>query len=87
MSQLISRFFEFLNSYEGEPVRDLVEDDWDVLELMSDADRLWYVVGAWMAESLDQGLGREALNMTIVEGSEAFFRLYKNLKSKNRNNR
>jgi len=86
MSQLIPRFFELLNRYTGEPVRDLVEDDWDVLELMSDADRLWYVVGAWMAESIDQGLGREALNMTIVEGSEAFFKLYKNHKSKNRNN-
>jgi len=86
MSQLIPRFFELLNRYTGEPVRDLVEDDWDVLDLMSDADRLWYVVGAWMAESIDQGLGREALNMTIVEGSEAFFKLYKNHKSKNRNN-
>lgn len=76
MSQLSIQFFEILNMYENEPCRALNEDDWDILELMSDGDRLWYVVGAWMAKSIDSRLGRKALNSTIVLGPEAFFKFY-----------
>ena len=58
------------------PCRALVDDDWGVLEVMSDGERLWYVVGAWMAESIERRLGMEALNSTMVQGPEAFFKVY-----------
>ena len=76
MSQLVIQFFEILDKYENEPCRVLVEDDWGILELMSDGDRLWYVVGAWMAESIESRLGRKVLNSTMVLGPEAFFKVY-----------
>ena len=74
MLQKISKFFEILDRLESEPPRALVDDDFSILELMSGGERLWYVVGAWMAESIDRRLGREALNSTIVQGHEAFFK-------------
>ena len=53
------------------------KDDFKVLEVMSGKrKRLWYVVGAHMAEEIDKNLGREALNKTIIEGSESFFEKY-----------
>lgn len=76
MFQLSIQFFEILNKLENEPCRALIEDDWDILEVMSDGERLWYVVGALMAESIDRGLGRESLNSTMVQGHEAFFEAY-----------
>jgi hypothetical protein len=77
MDRLITRYFDLLNRIELEPVRGLVEDDWSILEVMSDRDRLWYVVGAFMADSIDRYLGREILNSTIIEGYESFFRHFK----------
>ena len=59
------------------PVRDLVDDDWSLLELMSGGDRLWYVVGAYMAKTIDRVKGRRTLNSSMIEGSRAFFRAYK----------
>ncbi|MCW4051489.1 MAG: hypothetical protein NWE89_17345 [Candidatus Bathyarchaeota archaeon] len=76
MIQLSTQFFEILDKLENEPCRALVDDDWDILEVLSDGERLWYVVGAWMAESIDRVLGREALNSTMVQGPEAFFKAY-----------
>jgi len=71
MRQLSIQFFDVLEKYENMSSRAVVGDDWGVLELMSDGDRLWYVVGAWMAESIECSLGREALNSTMVLGPEA----------------
>ena len=76
MIQLSFQFFDVLDKYENMPCRALVDDDWGVLELMSDGERLWYVVGAWMAESIERRLGMEALNSTMVQGPEAFFKVY-----------
>ena len=78
MSQLKTQFFDILQQIEAESSRSLVEDDWGVLELMSDGDRLWYVVGSCMAESIERSLGKEALNSSIVGGPETFFKLYQN---------
>jgi hypothetical protein len=38
--------------------------------------RLWYVVGAHMAEEINRTLGREELNQTILDGSKSFFAKY-----------
>jgi hypothetical protein len=76
VSQLSSQFFDILEEYDKISNRALVGDDWGILELMSDGDRLWYVVGAFMAEFIDRCLGRETLNSTMVQGPEAFFKAY-----------
>jgi hypothetical protein len=81
MSHLSSQFFKVLEKYENISSRALVDDDWGILELMSDGERLWYVVGAWMAESIDSRLGREALNSTMVQGPEAFFKAFNQTRS------
>jgi hypothetical protein len=80
-SQLVSKFFKILDKYEKELDRELVDEDWRVLELMSDIDRLWYIVGAWMAYTIDRNLGRHKLNSTIIEGPNVFFDIYKKLMS------
>jgi len=73
---------EFFRLYRGlaevRP-RPVEEGDWEILGRMSTADRLWYRVGARMANRIQEELGRDALIETIVEGPAAFFGLYAEL--------
>ena len=43
---------------------------------MSGGNRLGYVAGAHMAQEIDEGLGREALTQTVVNGPDSFFEAY-----------
>jgi hypothetical protein len=70
---------EFLKLYLGlveAPPRPLEEQDWEIVERMSSGDRLWYRVGARMADRLERALGREVLIETVLEGPDAFFSRY-----------
>lgn len=71
-----SEFLNILKGLEDEPERVLVDEDRDILKLMSAGDRLWYVMGAHMAELIDEKLGRKTLNQTIIEGPDSFFHAY-----------
>ena len=55
----------------------LNEDDWNLLNNLSDGKRLWYRVGASMAEKLDKKLGRHAYKKIIKQGPQAFFDAYR----------
>jgi len=63
---------------EGPP-RPLVPADWNILERMSTGDRLWYRVGARMAERIDRERGRDVLRVLVVRGPAAFFEMYAEL--------
>jgi hypothetical protein len=54
----------------------LHEDDWNVLEKMSNRNRLWYVTGAHMAQLINNKLGHETLVETIRQGPDYFFKMY-----------
>jgi len=54
----------------------LREEDWNKIGIFSDIKRLWYVVGAHMAKTIDQHLGRERLTSLISQPSENFIATY-----------
>ena len=74
--EIVDRFYKILSRVENESSTALVDDDYSVLEVMSGGDRLWYVTGAYMAEVIDEKLGRDTLNETIIKGADSFFESY-----------
>ena len=75
-SKALTVFFCILKGLENEDEGALTKEFFDILIRMSDGDRLWYVSGAYMAQMIDQILGRKALNQTIVNGPDDFFEAY-----------
>ena len=72
-----AEYFEIYDKYKSSEKLLIEENDFEILEIMSGKNkRLWYVVGAHMAEEIDKKLGREELNKTILEGSKTFFEKY-----------
>jgi len=69
-------FFRLYQQVEGFEWRSLVDEDWALLDELSEGDRLWYRVGARMAETIDRESGREALRRAVQEGPVAFFDYY-----------
>ena len=74
--RVTGEFFGILDGLGEEPDRPLKEADFGLLEQMSGGKRLWYVAGAHMAQEIDEGLGREALTQTVVDGPDSFFEAY-----------
>jgi hypothetical protein len=70
-------YFQLYEQIEGFALRPLVPEDWDLLEEFSAGDRLWYRVGARMAESIDRESGREVLRRAVEQGPAAFFDYYR----------
>ncbi|MBD3407970.1 MAG: hypothetical protein GF411_17755 [Candidatus Lokiarchaeota archaeon] len=76
----ISEFFEIYEKLANTQNRELEEEDFEILEVMSGRDkRLWYITGAHMAERIDKELGRATLVQTIVDGPSSFFEAYNTL--------
>ncbi|NOY36845.1 MAG: hypothetical protein GXO83_04655 [Chlorobi bacterium] len=76
-------YFEIYFHFKNNPEKMLTEDDWEKLSILSDKKRLWYRVGAEMAEKIDKDLGRQKLTGLIQEPSENFINTYLRLKDKN----
>ncbi len=73
----VQEFFKIYNDLRTAQVRPLVEEDFEILEVMSGpSKRLWYITGAYIAQVIDSHLGREKLVNTIVEGPKSFFTAY-----------
>jgi hypothetical protein len=70
-------YFKLLRGLTAEGPRPVQGSDWDILERMSAGDRLWYRVGACMAQRLEDALGREGLVETAVAGAAVFFERYR----------
>ena len=75
--ETVDRFYKILSRVENESSRALVDEDYSILDVMSGGERLWYVTGAYMAGLIDEMLGRDALNETIIKGPDSFFKNYK----------
>lgn len=74
LKQSVKEYFEIYDRFRSTKNVLIEKDDFNVLEVMSGKNkRLWYVVGAHMAEEIDKKFGREELNQTIIEGAESFF--------------
>lgn len=80
MQSYESAFFEIYFHFKNNPNNILTDEDWDKLSVLSDEKRLWYRVGAKMAQTIDERLGREKLVKLISEPSTNFINTYLLLK-------
>ncbi len=78
--ECVQEFFSIFDHLLNGANRQIRDDDWSILDLMTSGKRLWYIAGAHMAQTIDRYLGRKALNDTIRQGPENFFSLYQDLK-------
>jgi hypothetical protein len=76
LQELIKEFFEIYFHFKNNPDSILTNEDWSKLHILSDGKRLFYIVGAHMARTIDQKLGREKLVNLIERPSERFFTTY-----------
>ncbi len=72
-------FFCVYRDLMTEEERPIEKKDWEILGRMSTVDRLWYRVGASMADRIEKVLGRRLLIATVEEGPGAFFDRYTEL--------
>jgi hypothetical protein len=73
----VQHFFSIYKALTKSSDRPLQERDFEVFDIMSGQhQRLWYITGAHMAQTIDVILGREALLHTVSAGPSAFFEAY-----------
>lgn len=82
MEKYTDRYFEIYNHFLSNSNSILTEKDWLMFGELSSGNRLWYRVGAKMAETIDMKLGRDKLTGLISEPSENFIHTYLILKDK-----
>jgi len=76
MKEYETQYFAIYSKFKNSPDKELTADDWNCLSEMSDGKRLWYTVGAMMAEKIDRTSNREHLVSLISEPSENFIKEY-----------
>jgi len=76
MKEYETQYFAIYSKFKNLPDKELAADDWNCLSEMSDGKRLWYTVGAMMAEKIDRTSGREHLVSLIAQPSENFIKEY-----------
>jgi len=69
-------YFDIYFHFKNNPDRLITEEDWEMVNVLSDQKRLWYRVGALIAKTIDDKLGREKLVSLIPEPSENFIKTY-----------
>jgi len=82
MKEYEKEYFEIYFHFKNNPDSLITKEDWDKVEILSDVRRLWYRVGAYMAQTIDKNLGREKLVNLISEPSENFINTYLMIKDK-----
>lgn len=68
--------YEYLKARGQEPADDAA---WAVIERMSSGERLWYRVGARMAQRIEDKLGRSGLVALLAKGPAEFLRTYRSI--------
>jgi hypothetical protein len=82
MKEYEKEYFDIYFHFKNNPDSLITEEDWDKVSILSDEKRLWYRVGASMAQTIDKNLGREKLVSLISEPSENFINTYLMIKDK-----
>ncbi len=82
MKAFEKEFFDIYFHFKNNPSGVITEKDWDKISILSDEKRLWYRVGARMAQTINKNLGREKLVNLISEPSENFINTYLMIKDK-----
>ena len=68
--------YNYLKNHRGQPAD---PEAWAVIHRMSSGERLWYRVGALMAQAIERAKGREALANSIKQGPAQFIATYLSL--------
>ncbi|MCC2615034.1 hypothetical protein LJ739_02105 [Aestuariibacter halophilus] len=76
LQAMIVAYFTVFERIKDLKQRPLTDADWALLDNLSDGDRLWYRVGAHMARTIDQQLGRQEYQRVLRQGDDAFFSAY-----------
>ena len=76
MQELETEFFDIYFHFKNEPDRLLTDEDWYKFQVLSYTKGLFYIVGAHMAKTIDNNLGREKLVNLISEPTENFIATY-----------
>jgi len=82
MKEYEKEFFDIYFHFKNNPDSLITEEDWDKLSILTNKKRLWYRVGASMAQTIDKNLGRKELVSLISEPSEHFINTYLMIKGK-----
>ena len=80
MVELEREFFEIFFHFKNNPDELITDADWEKLYILADGKRLWYIVGAYMAKTMDIKLGREKLVSLIAKPSVEFINAYLSIK-------
>jgi len=73
-------YFDDLNYLKGRGKQPADADAWAVIHRMSSGERLWYRVGARMAQRIEQASGRSTLLDLVRKGPSSFLEAYETLK-------
>lgn len=76
MKQYEEEYFDIYFHFKNHPDSLVKEEDWAKVAVLSDKRRLWYRVGAKMAEKIDLHYGRGKLVSLIVKPSVNFINTY-----------
>ena len=71
-----TKYFEEFNYLKGRSGQKADADAWAVIDRMSSGERLWYRVGARMAQRIEQVSGRSALLELVKKGPSSFLATY-----------
>ncbi|WP_321515130.1 DUF5700 domain-containing putative Zn-dependent protease [Marinifilum fragile] len=81
MQNLEKEYFQIYYHFFNQPGKDFKDSDWKLIACLSNGKRLWYRVGALMAKTIDEKLGRKELVNLINEDPKAFINCYLSLKN------
>jgi len=73
-------YFEIYNYFKKNPDRLVDDKDWKLVAVLSNKRRLWYRVGALMAQTIEDKIGRDKLVNLIAEPSKNFIETYLEVK-------
>ncbi|MCL2203966.1 MAG: hypothetical protein FWB88_08505 [Defluviitaleaceae bacterium] len=76
LAVLEQEYFDIYHHFASDPSAVLTREDWGKIGILSDGKRLWYIVGAHMARTIDQRLGRDALVGLMAKPPGAFIQTY-----------
>jgi hypothetical protein len=82
MKEYEKEFFEIYFYFKNNPDSLITIKDWEMISILSDEKRLWYRIGAHIAQTIDMNLGREKLVSLISLPSENFINTYLLIKDK-----
>ena len=76
LNSLVCEYFDIYHYFADNPDKAITEDDWRKISILSDEKRLWYIVGAFMAWTIDKRLGRDFLTDLITQPPKRFITSY-----------